>query len=124
MANTESKDKVMSKAERARILSTCKCGKAEDFDPIVWRIETIPEARVRDKFARDNNLLVTSSSLDIEKKQFVYEHVVKVDQFDTRVVPFDEVCKHFGWKEMKFEMNNQTVRPVWLESKADERLAK
>ena len=122
--NTTTKDKVMSKGEIAKILSTCKCGKAEDFDPIVWRVETVPEAMVRDKFGRDNNLQVTRSSVDLDGKKFIYEHVVKVDEFAVREVPFEEVCKHFGWKEMKFEMNAQTIRPVWCESKADERSAK
>lgn len=87
--------------------------------PIIFRVKSIPEQRLRDKIAHDRGLIVGKSYLDTEHERFVFE-VVKGIELVPQIVTFKEACQMFGWKSFSFTENKQTVIPVWCDKGADE----
>lgn len=87
--------------------------------PIIFRVKSIPEQRLRDKIAHDKGFLVGKSVLDRKNERFVFEVVQGIDLVP-KYVTFEETCKMFGWKSFSFKMNGQTVVPVWCDKGADE----
>lgn len=115
---TEEEKKAKQKAAEDRAaLARCKCGKSEDFEPIVWRVETVPEARVRDRFQHNRCFNTLKSGMNKESKTFWFD-IVCAGIPDHKIVTFtfDEICKEFGWKKFDLELNDQTIRPTWLKS--------
>ena len=106
-------------AETRAALAKCKIGKAEDFEPIVWRVETLSEQRLRDKLQRNHSFETMSSWNDKENKRFGFEIVENSAEngHTTVYISYAEACKEFGWKSFKFEgFQDMTVRPTWLKS--------
>lgn len=114
MAYNIANNKVMTEAEKTAALSKCTCGKSADFKPIVWDVETVPTARVRDRFQHNRNFNTMTSGIDIAKKIFWFQ-ITKGGTPDNEMVTFsfDEVAKEFGWKSFTFECNDETIRPNW-----------
>ena len=87
--------------------------------PIIFRVKSIPEQRLRDKIAHDKCFLVGDSTIDRKNERFVFE-VVQGIELVPKYVTFKEACEMFGWKSFSFEMGGQTVVPVWCDKGADE----
>ena len=87
--------------------------------PIIFRVESFPEQRLRDKIAHDKALTIGKSYIDMEHERFVFD-VVHGIEFVTQFVTFKEACQMFGWKSFSFTENKQTVIPVWCDKGADE----
>ena len=97
----------------------CKVGKLSDFDPIVWKVETVPEAYVRNKYERDNNLPVLYSKNDVQNKKFIYEIGINNGTSSKTIeVPYSEIAEHFGWKSFDYLEGSyqQTIVPEWKET--------
>jgi len=103
-----------SKEEVKAILKNCKVGKKGDFEPNVWRIETLPTALLVDKFARSNAITVCKSGLDADAKKVWYEQYVNVHETKMVDFTFEQVAAEFGWKEIKLSEDQQTVYPTWM----------
>ncbi len=93
--------------------------KGEPIAPIIWRIKTIPEQRLRDKLARDMVLEISRSKLDVENKKFIFYVVKNIDAVPFEVT-FKEAAARYGWKSFKLEMNNTVIVPEWMDNGADE----
>ena len=91
--------------------------KKPELEPIVWRVKTIPEARVRDKFQRDMCFNTLKCGTDYDKKIMWFD-IACGGVPDHKVVEytFEQVQEHFGWKGWSFELNGQTIIPEWKES--------
>lgn len=87
--------------------------------PIIYRVKSIPEQRLRDKIGRDKAWMVGKSYLDREHERFVFM-VVQGIELVPKIVTFKEACAMFGWKSFSFEMSYETVIPVWCDKGADE----
>jgi len=110
VALTEEQKK--AKAEAKEALKHCKCGKLKDFEPIVWRVESVPEQRLRDKLAHDENIERTGSWHDPKAKCFVIEYP-KCHEIVTRTFTYEDVCARYGWKSFKISKDGQTITPKW-----------
>ena len=93
--------------------------KGEPIPPIIWRVKTIPEQRLRDKLARDMVLEISRSKLDVENKKFIFYVVKNIDAVPLEVT-FKEAAARYGWKSFKLEMNNTVIVPEWMDNGADE----
>ena len=93
--------------------------KGETIPPIIWRVKTIPEQRLRDKLARDMVLEISRSKLDVENKKFIFYVVKNIDAVPLEVT-FKEAAARYGWKSFKLEMNNTVIVPEWMDNGADE----
>ena len=93
--------------------------KGEPIPPIIWRVKTIPEQRLRDKLARDMVLEISRSKLDVENKKFIFYVVKNIDAVPLEVT-FKEAAARYGWKSFKLEMNNTVIVPEWMDHGADE----
>jgi hypothetical protein len=86
------------------------------FPPIVWNDETIPEARVRDKYQQNKNFLTMKSRFDIPNKRLEIINYIPGGcdpDYETIYVTFDEICKEFGWKSFELINNDETIKPKW-----------
>jgi hypothetical protein len=84
--------------------------------PIVWNVETVPEAYVRDKYQKNYNFATMNSWLDIPNKRVGYEVMLPGScdpDHKTIYVTFDEICKEFGWKSFELINNDETIKPKW-----------
>ena len=93
--------------------------KGEPIPPIIWRVKTIPEQRLRDKMARDLALDIIGSRTDIENKKFIFDKIQNIDTVPVEIT-FKQAAEMYGWKSFTFDMNNQIVVPVWKDNGADE----
>ena len=117
------KDKTQEPAENKAVMAIPKSvkvyKKGEKALPIIWRVDSVPEQRLRDKIGRDMAWEVAKSSVDFEREVFSFEIVRNIDMEKTSVT-FAEAAKMYGWKTFKVEMNGQTIVPVWEDKGADE----
>lgn len=99
-----------------KTVNNVKIGKIDEFEPVVWKVNSIPEAYVRDKFQRNRNFDTMSSFIDRDKQEFVFDVFTNGNpDHEIRHFSYDDICKEFGWKSFTFDKdNNETIHPIWL----------
>lgn len=90
-----------------------RVGKAKDFKPIVFRVNSIPADQIKQKFARNRCLQVCKSWFDFENRTLNFEHMKNADESIIKTYSFAEVAEDFGWIGFSFENNFQTIIPKW-----------
>lgn len=117
-----SSDETTEKKPKFGLPRSCKVyKKGEKPLPIIWRVDSVPEQRLRDKIAHDKCLEIGGSYTDFENHKFVFSTIRNID-FIPLEVTFKEAAAMYGWKSFSFTMNNQTVVPVWEDHGADEQI--
>lgn len=92
-----------------------RTGKESDFRPIVFRVKTVPADQIKQKFARNRNILTCRSWFDHENKTINYEHMENATDSVIKSYSFDDICKDFGWQTFDFENDYQTIIPTWCD---------